>query len=246
MRPRIVIANWKMNGSAALCNRFANEFVVPRNVQVWIAPPVVYLHHLVTAFADDNVKIGVQNVFHEAHGAYTGEIATRMAKSENAHFALVGHSERRTMFGDENSVVGRKADACAAAELIPVICVGETLQERENEQTESVVDRQLRAVADVDGFRDEVVVAYEPVWAIGTGVSASPEQAQAVHEFIRSWLVKENASDEASFSVLYGGSVKPSNAASLIEQPDIDGFLVGGASLDVGDFNRICKITESN
>ena len=248
MSRRIVIANWKMNGSATLCERFAEDFVVPEHVEVWFAPPAIHFHHLAStlAGANANVKVGVQNVFYAEHGAFTGEISAAMVKSEGGFFALVGHSERRTMFGDEDEVVADKANACLVAQLMPVICVGETLEEREQGMTEAVVSRQLLAVSNVHGFRQKVVIAYEPVWAIGTGVSASPEQAQAVHAYIRNWLVEEKASEQGEFPVLYGGSVKPSNAKSLIQQPDIDGFLVGGASLDVDDFGRICMITENN
>lgn len=242
-----VIANWKMNGSAELCHLFARELQVPEVVNVWIAPPSFHLALVSDTLSDahENVKVGVQNVFYEMEGAFTGEISAVMANNEGAEFSLVGHSERRSLFGDDDEIVARKVVACAKVGLLPVICVGESLAEREAGSTESVVARQLDAVAKVDGFRNHVIVAYEPVWAIGTGVSALPEQAQEVHEFIRSWLVERKAEAAKEIPLLYGGSVKAANAASLIEQSDVDGFLVGGASLDVNEFGRICAIAEN-
>jgi triosephosphate isomerase len=241
MRRKLVAGNWKMNGglaaNARLLDRLASEWTVadPRTLAVCVPAP--YLAQTQAALTGTAVHWGAQDVSEHRAGAYTGEVAAGMLVEFGCRYAIVGHSERRQLHGENDAVVGAKARAAHDAGLIPIACVGETLAERERSETGTVVERQLAAVIDALGnAMRNVVVAYEPVWAIGTGRTAAPAEAQAVHAALRAQLAAANA---AEVSILYGGSVKAANAATLFAMPDIDGALVGGASLDAGEFLAI-------
>ncbi len=243
MRDKLVVGNWKMNGglvaNALLLARLASEWTHREQRKLVVCVPAPYVGQAQAALSSSAVMWGVQDVSEHASGAYTGEVAAGMAAEFGCRYAIVGHSERRRLHGETDRVVGAKAVAALGGGLVPVACVGETLDERERGATEEVVARQVDAVIDALGAAMcRCVVAYEPVWAIGTGRTASPEQAQAVHAVLRSRLAGAGAGD---VSVLYGGSVKGSNAAALFAMPDIDGALVGGASLDANEFLTIAR-----
>ena len=245
MRRKLVAGNWKMNGrrdtNAALVAPLASA-AAGLACEVLVCPPAVYLADVVAAAVGSPLLVGGQNLCAEPAGAYTGEIAATMLRDVGATHVLVGHSERRALYGESDDVVARKFVAAQAAGLVPVLCVGETLDEREGDATEQVVGRQIAAVvaaAGIEAFR-AAVVAYEPVWAIGTGRTATPEQAQAVHRFIRDLFVEKDAIVGDQLRLLYGGSVKAANAADLFGMPDVDGGLVGGASLKADEFLGIC------
>ena len=243
MRKTLVVGNWKMNGS-----RLANAELLtallaarPFTSDVAVCTPAVYLTETAATLAGSDIRWGAQDVSPHEHGAYTGELSAAMLAECGCRYALVGHSERRAMHGETDEIVAAKAQAALAKGVTPVVCVGETLAERDTGQTETVVKRQLSAVIHTLAHcAAEMVVAYEPVWAIGTGRTASPEQAQAVHGVLRAQL--QAATGRAtSMRILYGGSVKADNAALLFSQPDIDGGLIGGASLKAADFVAICR-----
>ena len=246
MRRTIVAGNWKLHGS----RQFATELVgqvaagLPlQGVELVILPPLPYLGDLVEDFEGTALAFGSQDVSCNEKGAYTGEVSAAMLVDVGARYGLVGHSERRQYHHESSELVARKFVAAVHAGLVPVLCVGETLEQREAGQTEQVIAAQLAPVlelAGVDAFAG-AVVAYEPVWAIGTGRTASPEQAQAVHAFIRGEVAGRDARIADSLPILYGGSVKPDNAAELFSQPDVDGGLVGGASLVAADFLAIAR-----
>lgn len=247
MRKTIIAANWKMNGSMALVKALAGRLQaevasLDNRAEVVIMPPAPYLQAVRDQVSGSGILVGVQNIARWASGAYTGETSVAMAEDLGCGYALVGHSERRELFGEDESVVAEKVAQVMASGLNLMLCVGETLDEREQGQAEAVVFRQLEsALAQVDRAESaRLVVAYEPVWAIGTGKTATAEDAQAMHSAIRGKLAEMNFSANA-ISLLYGGSVKPDNAAPLFEQPDIDGGLVGGASLVAEDFISICR-----
>ena len=209
---------------------------------VAVFPPFPYLAELISAYAKTPVSFGSQDVSAHKQGAYTGEVAAAMIHDIGARYTLVGHSERRQYHAESNETVAAKFAQAQAAGLVPVLCVGETLEQRDAGQTEAVIAAQLDAVMQKSGIGSFVnaVVAYEPVWAIGTGRTATPEQAQQVHAFIRGKVRNENATISGSLQILYGGSVKPGNAAELFAQADVDGGLIGGASLVAADFLAIC------
>ncbi len=211
--------------------------------EVMVCPPFVYLAEVIAAAGDAPLAVGAQNLSHEASGAFTGEVSGAMLADCGATHVLVGHSERRALYGEDDAVVARKFVAAEAAGLVPVLCVGETLQQREAGQTEEVVARQLDAVIAAAGAASlsRAVLAYEPVWAIGTGRTATPEQAQSVHAYLRGKIAGIDARIADSLRILYGGSVKADNAAILFSQPDVDGGLVGGASLKAEEFLNICR-----
>jgi triosephosphate isomerase (TIM) len=246
--PRPVIAgNWKMHLAPEDASRFFDDFL-PRLEPGLPASVVFFPAALTLAAAREalrerpEVRLGVQNVHWEESGAFTGEISAPMARAAGAELALVGHSERRHVFGETDEESGRKVRAALNAGLIPVLCVGETLEEREAHRADAVVERQLRAgLEGVDASAAaRLVVAYEPVWAIGTGRTAAPEDAEEMHGTIRRWLAGRFEPDAAAaIPILYGGSVKPDNAAELLRRNDVDGVLVGGASLDAAGFARI-------
>lgn len=244
MRRRIVAGNWKLHGdrrfAAALLDAVA-AVPAPDGVERVILPPLTYLGELVHAYGRQGLDFGSQDVSAYNQGAYTGEVSADMLLDVGAKYGLVGHSERRQYHGEDSQWVARKFMAARAAGLVPILCVGESLGERERGQTEWRIEEQLAPVLElggVDAF-DGAVIAYEPVWAIGTGKTASPEQAQQVHAFIRSEIAARDARIAGSLPILYGGSVKAGNAAELFSQPDVDGGLIGGASLVAADFNAI-------
>ncbi|TWC40254.1 triosephosphate isomerase [Pseudomonas sp. SJZ079] len=247
MRRPLVAGNWKMHGSRAGVAELImglREQALPADVEVAVFPPYVYLAKVVEGLGKVAVGVGAQNCAIEPQqGALTGEIAACQLQDIGCSMVLVGHSERRLLLGDSDDWVVRKFAAAQACSLTPVLCVGETLEQREAGKTLEVVGRQLASVIDALGVEVFVraVVAYEPVWAIGTGLTASPEQAQQVHAAIRMQLAAKSAEVANGVRILYGGSVKAANAAELFGMPDIDGGLVGGASLNADEFGAICR-----
>ena len=250
MRRKIVAGNWKLHGS----RQFATELVgqvaagLPlAGVEVLILPPLPYLGDLVEDFEGAALAFGAQDVSCNEKGAYTGEVSATMLVDVGARYGLVGHSERRQYHHESSELVARKFMAAIHAGLVPVLCIGETLEQREAGATEQVIAAQLAPVLELAGVAAfaRAVVAYEPVWAIGTGRTASPAQAQAVHAFIRGEVAAHDARIADSLPLLYGGSVKPDNAAELFAQPDVDGGLVGGASLVAADFLAIARAAAS-
>jgi triosephosphate isomerase len=221
------------------------EFAADVAAEVVLCPPFTSLASVGRTVAGSDVALGAQNVHAEASGAFTGEISAGMLRSMECRYVIVGHSERRTLFGETDAGVASKAAAVLAAGMRPIVCIGETLDEREAGTTEAVLERQLRqGVAELGEGLRETVVAYEPVWAIGTGRTASPDQAQSAHAFIRETLAALSSTDVAgAIRIQYGGSVKPANAAELFSLPDVDGGLIGGASLTAESFAAIARAT---
>lgn len=247
MRRKLVAGNWKMHGSRELTRTLvgglAAEFGDGAPCDIAVCPPFPFLEEALRTAAGGPVAVGAQDVSDQGQGAFTGQVSAAMLAELGCRYAIVGHSERRTLNGETDELVAAKFMAAQAQGIVPILCVGESLEEREAEQTEAVVGRQLRAVlaaAGIEAF-ERAVIAYEPIWAIGTGRTATPEQAQAVHAFIRGLLAAENAKIADFVKVLYGGSVKAANAAEIFAMPDVDGGLVGGASLEVEGFAGICR-----
>jgi triosephosphate isomerase len=246
MRQPLVAGNWKMHGlraeNATLVRGLIDQLRPEMTAEVLICPPFPYLLETARLLKDSEIALGGQSVCAEAVGAFTGEVSAGMLKDVGCRYVLVGHSERRQVYGESDALVARKFVAAQSQKLVPVLCVGETLDERERNQTLTVVSRQIDAVLEVAGIGalGSAVIAYEPVWAIGTGRTASPEQAQEVHAMIRAKVAALNARIGGSVRILYGGSVKASNARELFAMPDIDGGLVGGASLKADEFAQIC------
>jgi triosephosphate isomerase len=244
MRTRIVAGNWKLNGSRA-ANRALLDAIAavpaPAGVQRLVFPPLPYLAECIASHGGAGIGFGAQDLDIHESGAYTGEVSGAMLKDIGASHVLVGHSERREYHEESSELVARKLLAARHAGLVPVLCLGETLEQREAGRTEWVLSGQLGAVLAAGGVEclRGAVLAYEPVWAIGTGRTASPEQAQEVHAFLRSEIRAHDAMIADSLPILYGGSVKAANAAQLFSQPDIDGGLVGGASLSASEFLAI-------
>jgi triosephosphate isomerase len=243
MRGKLIVGNWKMNGglaaNAVLLGDLAGAWQAAPDRHLAVCVPYPYLAQAQAALQATSITWGAQDVSEHASGAYTGEVSAAMLCEFGCRYAIVGHSERRQFFGDTDATVAAKAKAALAAKLVPVVCVGELLAERESGATDAVVLRQLEAVlAVLGGDAAKVVVAYEPVWAIGTGRTASPDQAQAVHALLRARLEKAGAGE---VPLLYGGSVKSDNASALFAQRDIDGGLIGGASLKATDFLAIAR-----
>ncbi len=247
MRRPLVAGNWKMNGSKAsikeLLDGIKQGLDDVKQAEVAVCPPSVYLGEVSSQLQGAVIALGAQNVSHESAGAFTGEIAVSMLKDFSCRYVIVGHSERRTLYGETDAVVAKKFAAVRAGGLVPILCIGETLEEREKGVTEDVVGRQLDAVITLEGVAalGDAVIAYEPVWAIGTGRTATPEQAQQVHAFIRSRIAARDAAVAEKVRILYGGSMNGANAATLIAQPDIDGGLIGGASLKAQEFLTVCR-----
>src|SRR5262245_6699780 len=249
MRKKIIAANWKMNMTQGESERFVESFLRDideiNDVEVVIIPPFTAIAKVSEALGNaHNIKVGAQNMYWEKSGAFTGEISASMLRDLFVHYVVLGHSERRTLFGETDEVVNRKVRAALEAKLHPIGCVGETLEQRDKGNVEKILSIQLRG--SLAGLKpkelQECVIAYEPVWAIGTGRNATPQQAQEAHAFIRHIL--SEMSDEATadrMRIQYGGSVKPENARELMSQPDIDGALVGGARLDPRSFVQIVK-----
>jgi len=251
MRNTIIAGNWKMNTDRTSALALAGAIVegvrgmnLLESVEVVLCPPFVFVPLVGDAIAGSRVKLGAQDVHDKPNGAFTGEVSAKMLKSVGCEYVIVGHSERRLMFAESDGDVCLKTNAAVGAGLKPIICVGETIAERETGRMQEVIRRQVRAA--LDGIFEfnvrSCVIAYEPIWAIGTGDAASPEQAQEAHQFIRD-VVKDlyTAAAANDVSIIYGGSIKDSNAAELLSQADVDGGLVGGASLDTSSFLGIVK-----
>jgi triosephosphate isomerase len=232
--------------NAALLRAVADGAKPLARANVAVCVPFPYLAQAQQLLAGSRVAWGAQNVSQHAKGAFTGEVSASMLRDFACTYAIVGHSERRALYGEDSDTVALKYQAAVAAGLTPILCLGETLQQREAGETERVVESQLTAVTGKLGWDAlaKGVIAYEPVWAIGTGKTATPEQAQAVHAFLRKRIAAEAASVAGSLQLLYGGSVKAANAAELFAQPDIDGGLIGGASLDAAEFKAICAAAD--
>jgi len=248
MRKKIVAANWKMNMTQAESERFVESLLLRdigeiTDVEVVIIPPFTAIAKVIEALGGaQNVKVGAQNMYWENNGPYTGEISAALLRDLFVHYVVLGHSERRMLFGETDEMVNRKVRAAHAAALRPIVCIGETLEQRDKGNVEKILAIQLRG--SLDGLTpkelQETVIAYEPVWAIGTGRNATPQQAQEAHAFIRHTLREMTGDTTAErVRIQYGGSVKPENARELMSQPDIDGALVGGASLDPRSFAQI-------
>ena len=247
MRQKLVAGNWKMNGGLKANQQLLQEVVSGvaelRSVSVAVCVPFPYLAQAQSALTGTSVAWGAQNLSEKAQGAFTGEVSASMLQYFGCRYVLVGHSERRALYGETDAVVAEKFAAALASGMRPILCVGETLEEREAGKTVDVVSTQMAAVLDRVGVAAfaNAVVAYEPVWAIGTGKTATSEQAQEVHAAIRAQVARADAKVAEGLQILYGGSVKPSNAEELFGMADIDGGLIGGASLVAGDFLAICR-----
>ncbi|WP_227370418.1 triose-phosphate isomerase [Halomonas sp. M20] len=246
MRVPLIAGNWKMNGSLALVEQFGQAFGeanLSSSMEIAILPPSPYLAAAQTAFEKTPLRLGAQTVNPEPSGAYTGEVSASMLSEFGVHYVLAGHSERRSLYHEDDKAVLVRVQAVLNEGLTPILCVGETLAERDEGRTEATVLSQVKTVFDMLNAqqRQHVVIAYEPVWAIGTGRTATPEQAQTVHAAIRAYLVEYDKQMASTLRLLYGGSMKRENAAELLAQPDIDGGLIGGASLKVDDFLAICQ-----
>jgi len=244
MRKKLVAGNWKMHGSLAE-NVALLSALKPAlaGIEAVVCVPFPYLAQAQSELAGSSIAWGAQNLSEHSKGAYTGEVSASMLRDFGCSYVIVGHSERRSLYGESDQQVAAKFIAAQAGGLVPILCVGESLEERESGITEQVVARQLDAVISAAGIGAlaNAIVAYEPVWAIGTGKTASPEQAQAVHAFIRSKIAGLDAAIADGLVIQYGGSVKAANAAELLAQPDIDGGLIGGASLIADEFVAICR-----
>ena len=247
MRQKLVAGNWKLNGSCAKIESLVAGILAGldglNNVTVAVCPPYVYIPLTQTLLAGSRLGLGAQDIAEQDAGAFTGEVSAPMLQEFGCRYAIVGHSERRSIYGEKDTDTARKFAAARKHGLTPILCVGETLEDREQGITEAVVARQLDAVIDLEGIEalNDAVIAYEPVWAIGTGKTATPQQAQDVHAFIRGKLAALNPTVAAKVQILYGGSVKGANATELFAMPDIDGGLIGGAALDAQEFLAICK-----
>lgn len=244
MRQRIVAGNWKLHGDRKFAHQLVDAIIAAKavsGVEQVILPPLPYLTELIERSNGCGMQFGAQDVSANEQGAYTGEVSATMLQDIGARYGLVGHSERRQYHHESNELIASKFMAARNAGLTPILCVGESLREREAGQTEWRIEQQLQAVFDAAGNQAfaGAVIAYEPVWAIGTGRTASPDQAQAVHAFIRGEIAARDATIAGSLPILYGGSVKPANAVSLFSQADVDGGLIGGASLVAADFLAI-------
>jgi len=246
MRTPLIAGNWKMYKSVAETVKYVKEFrdVVKgvEDVEIVVAPPFTAVHAAADAARNSNVVIAAQDLYWEREGAFTGEVSAAMIREAGAEYVIIGHSERRTLFGETDATVNRKLAAAIAAGLTPIVCIGETLDQRERSETLDVLDRQIKQGLDAVTAEQvgQLVIAYEPVWAIGTGRNATPQQAAEAHAHIRQRLRAWFGAEAAELChILYGGSVKPDNIRELIAQPDVDGALVGGASLDVRAFADI-------
>ncbi len=248
MRKRLIAGNWKLQNNSSQTTELIGKIIAltagAGGVDTVVAPTFTSLHAARAAIGSSGIGLAAQDIFWEEKGAFTGEIAPAMLVDAGCQWAIIGHSERRQYFGETDETVNKKIKAALKVGLKPIVCVGETLDGRESGKTEQIIEKQL-----VGGFKDitdfsQIVVAYEPVWAIGTGKNASPAQAQEVHAFIRTWIAKNVGKGAADNTrILYGGSVKASNAAELLACPDIDGALIGGASLIADDFSAIIRLS---
>jgi triosephosphate isomerase len=245
MRASLIAGNWKMNGDLKSAIDLVDGIKAgdAGNAELAICPPAVYLMKIGGMLSGSGIALGAQNVCDRESGAFTGEVSAAMLKECGCSYAIVGHSERRALYGESDQLVAARFSMAQKGGLTPILCVGETLDERNDGVTEAVVARQVNAVIDSAGVEAmaQAVIAYEPVWAIGTGQVATPDQAQAVHAFIRGRIAGQNVAIADQLRILYGGSMNPANAAELLSQADIDGGLIGGASLKAGDFLAIAQ-----
>jgi triosephosphate isomerase len=252
MRRNIVAGNWKMNGTIASANELLNKIKQGTaefsNVEIVVLPPFPFLEQTAKLLKGTKITWGAQNLSDKPSGAYTGEVSASMLKEFGCKYVLVGHSERRQYYGESDKLIAAKFNMAIDNGLIPILCIGETLQERQQGLTLQVIDEQLLAIIEsLDNFAkmEKAVIAYEPVWAIGTGMTATPEQAEEVHAYIRKSLGKRDQTVAENLSLLYGGSVKPDNAKAIFSMADIDGGLIGGASLNADDFLTIGRLCNS-
>ncbi len=248
MRKRIIAGNWKMNKTLSeavnLARQLGEKITENEKADVVVCPPFTNLSAVADVIKDTPVGLGAQNLFWEEKGAFTGEISADMLKSAGCQYVILGHSERRQYFGETDETVNKRIKRALQAGLVPIVCVGELLEQRKADQTEQVVESQVKGAFDGIGAAEvkNMIIAYEPVWAIGTGEVATPAQAQDVHKFIRTLLANLfNTGVADALRIQYGGSMKPANAADLLAQPDIDGGLIGGASLDAESFLGIVR-----
>ncbi len=245
MRSSLIAGNWKMNGSLQSAIDLVEGIKAgnPGKAQLAVCPPAVFLMKVGGMLAETEISLGAQNVCDQEAGAFTGEISASMLKECGCRYAIVGHSERRSHYLESDQLIAARFAMAVSAGLNPILCVGETLYEHEQGVTEAIVAKQIDAVLELCGIAGfaEAVIAYEPVWAIGTGLVASPDKAQAIHEFIRGKLAASDGDIAQRVQILYGGSMNPANAADLLSQPDIDGGLIGGASLKADDFLAIAQ-----
>ncbi len=253
MRTPLIAGNWKLHKTSAETKELIKGIIEKTGdvsgVDIVVAPSFTSLPAASEAVSGSSISLAAQNVFWEEKGAFTGEISAAMLTDAGCRYVIIGHSERRQFFGETNETVNKKINAAIAQRLKPIVCVGETLDEREADKTTSVIETQLKGGFEGIGKDSFAVIsiAYEPIWAIGTGKTATNEQAQEVHAFIRGWLKSNYGNETAEKTrILYGGSVKPSNAAELMSQPDVDGALVGGASLNAQDFSDIIRLSVNN
>ncbi len=248
MKKVLIAANWKMHKTVREAAKYIEVFLPLISgwdkTEIVICPPYTCLDYLSEALKESGIYLGAQNVFWEAQGAYTGEISTAMLIDINCRYVIIGHSERRHILGENDTIINRKLNAVSGSGLVPIFCVGETRSERENNQAKTVVEQQLeKGLAGVNV--QDIVIAYEPIWAIGTGLTASPGNAQEMSGFIRSCLAGIIGGRADEIPILYGGSVTPKNIVSFVDQPDINGALVGGASLNPEDFAAIARLNEN-
>ncbi|BAV58865.1 triosephosphate isomerase [Endomicrobiia bacterium] len=250
MRKPLMAGNWKMNKTVSEAVSFVKALkgavTGVSNVEILVCPAFTVLYEVNNEIKGSNINLGAQNLFWEAKGAFTGEISTAMIRDTGCSYVIVGHSERRQYFGETDEAVNKKTKAALAADITPIVCVGETLKERENNVTFSVIEKQVRnGLADLTLQQASLtVIAYEPVWAIGTGKTATPDQAQEVHSFIRKIYAQMYEESAEKVRILYGGSVNPGNVSDLMKKSDIDGGLVGGASLEAESFTKLVKYSK--
>ena len=252
MRQKLIVGNWKMHGSQQLVKELiqavnAGTGELSGNVEIAVTPTLLHLGLASDLCKAGHIKLAAQNLHSEPQGAFTGEVAAPMLAEYGVSYAIVGHSERREIFAESDQVVAAKFMAAQSSGLTPILSLGESLEQREQGVSEKIVIGQLAAVIEAAGISalQNAVIAYEPIWAIGTGRTASPEQAQSVHQVLREYIAKQDVEIAAAVRILYGGSVKPANATELFNQADIDGGLVGGASLEAKEFISICKSADS-
>lgn len=250
MKLKLVIGNWKMHGNLQT-NKQLLEAILPalvgaNQIETVICPPYPYLAQAAELLKNSSLKLGAQSLSHFDQGPHTGEVCGHMLRDLGCQYALIGHSERRSQYGEDDQLVAEKFAAALAADLVPVLCVGETLEQRRNGETEQVVGEQIQAVLQRVGIKSLAhgVIAYEPVWAIGTGETATPLQVQSVHAHIRSLLAEQDCIVAESTRIIYGGSVKAHNASELFAQADVDGGLIGGASIEADSFTAICAAAQ--
>ena len=252
MRQKLIVGNWKMHGSQRLVKELiqgvdAGTEELSDNVEIVVSPTLLHLGLASDICKAGRIKLAAQNLHNEPQGAFTGEVSAPMLAEYGVSYIIVGHSERREIFDESDQLVAAKFMAAQSSGLTPILCLGESLEQREQGASEKVVIKQLAAVIEAAGISalQNAVVAYEPIWAIGTGKTASPEQAQSIHQVLREYIAGQDVETAASIRILYGGSVKAPNAVELFNQADIDGGLVGGASLEAKEFISICKSADS-